>query len=503
MTKPDRAQALLLLQRVEVGDLLTPILRSAGFHVSACNSVAEVLQAGGEDRPSCAILDLSEGNGLGLARLAGLRATPRGAQLPILTFASAADPALSVRALREGADDHLSLPLDPQELVARVERLTTRSNHQAPLLAGDLETYPLALLLQSLAQHRQSGELVIEIAQIPASIVLTEGAPVTARLGDLEGVEALHAIAAETAGRFHLRHTEVPVEARPGSPLPGFSALLLDMAWLEDEVAQRASWLPRPDEGLELVAIPAPTDPELQALPFLPVATRLGQNPGSTASELGKRLHLAPNRLRFVLAWMLEHGHVRRQGTDLEPEAEAHRPAEGEAHASAARPAGTTNLPVILVYAPSCRTEVEQVIQGTSGLERWTRNTGGELPPTAGTSLTLEAAGRRTSIWLRAVRLEAVGEIFERASRSAAVVLWIGDDVGEVVFSTRLLQAAAGARSQLFLVSPSRAAHERLVGPLGERSRWARLPSPIASLQELVAAVSEGSVGARSAETPA
>ncbi len=99
---------------------LVALLSSRGFDVEAFGSAEEFLRRSDDDGSRCLILDLRLGD------LDGLELQQRMAQLgdptPIVFVTADGDIPSTVRAMRAGAVDFLSKPLDPEQLLAAVYR---------------------------------------------------------------------------------------------------------------------------------------------------------------------------------------------------------------------------------------------------------------------------------------------------------------------------------------------------------------------------------------------
>ncbi len=107
-----------------VGDYL----RANGYEVDAAGSLAagrERLRGGPYD---ALVLDLMlpDGDGLDLTR--ELRTDPRLKRLPLLMLTARGEPLDRVLGLELGADDYLSKPFEPRELLARVKALLRRAS---------------------------------------------------------------------------------------------------------------------------------------------------------------------------------------------------------------------------------------------------------------------------------------------------------------------------------------------------------------------------------------
>jgi two-component system KDP operon response regulator KdpE len=114
-------------------------LRDAGFDVLPAATAAEALDVAALHAPDAAILDLvlPDGDGIDIAR----QLREWGA-LPILVLSAVGDEDAKVRALEAGADDYVTKPFSPRELVARLRAVLRRARPVAeePVLrAGEIE----------------------------------------------------------------------------------------------------------------------------------------------------------------------------------------------------------------------------------------------------------------------------------------------------------------------------------------------------------------------------
>jgi len=103
-------------------------LREDGFDVRHCLTAGEALRASGEGRFDLAILDV------GLPDLGGFalcRELRRGGDLPVIFLTAHAAEAERVLGFELGADDYVTKPFSPRELVARVRAVLRRVGGQA------------------------------------------------------------------------------------------------------------------------------------------------------------------------------------------------------------------------------------------------------------------------------------------------------------------------------------------------------------------------------------
>ncbi len=127
-------------------------LRSHGYEVTTAATMEEALDLASVSNPDAAIVDLllPDGDGVELARR--LR---EWTSIPIILLSAVGEEEEKVRALRAGADDYVTKPFGPDELVARLEAVLRRS---APGSEGS--RIEVAGLEVDLADHtvRRDGE---------------------------------------------------------------------------------------------------------------------------------------------------------------------------------------------------------------------------------------------------------------------------------------------------------------------------------------------------------
>jgi two-component system KDP operon response regulator KdpE len=135
----DRPRVLVCDDEPQILRALRVTLRDAGFDVLPAATAAGALDVAALQAPDAAILDLvlPDGDGIDITR----QLREWGA-LPILVLSAVGDEDAKVRALEAGADDYVTKPFSPRELVARLQAVLRRARPAAeePVLrAGDLE----------------------------------------------------------------------------------------------------------------------------------------------------------------------------------------------------------------------------------------------------------------------------------------------------------------------------------------------------------------------------
>ena len=115
---------------------LKVILRDRGFEVLATATAKEALDTAAVENPDAAIIDLVLPDGNGVTVCAELRSWTK---MPILVLSAIGDEQEKVRALDAGADDYVTKPFGPRELIARLEAALRRagSDEDEPVLRAD------------------------------------------------------------------------------------------------------------------------------------------------------------------------------------------------------------------------------------------------------------------------------------------------------------------------------------------------------------------------------
>jgi two-component system KDP operon response regulator KdpE len=99
------------------------VLRPEGFEVLTAASIEEALDVVALSGVDAAIVDLVLPDGSGIDLCRRLR---EWSSMPIIVLSAVGQQEEKVRALRAGADDFVTKPFDPQELVARLEAVLRR-----------------------------------------------------------------------------------------------------------------------------------------------------------------------------------------------------------------------------------------------------------------------------------------------------------------------------------------------------------------------------------------
>ena len=146
---------LIIEDETDVADLLSLNLRKAGFRISTAADGAIGLQKARDDRPDFIILDLMlpKLSGLEVCRI--LKSDVATSQIPILMLTAKAEEIDRIVGLEFGADDYVTKPFSPREVVLRIRAIFRHGEKPDESLSAG----PVSI---DLARHqvRVNGKLV-------------------------------------------------------------------------------------------------------------------------------------------------------------------------------------------------------------------------------------------------------------------------------------------------------------------------------------------------------
>ena len=147
MVAPANARRILIVEdEAPIRQMLAFNLTRAGFDVDEAEDCGTARQRIVDARPDLVLVDwmLPDTSGLELTR--ALRREDANRELPIIMLTAKAEEREKIIGLEGGADDYITKPFSPKELIARINALLRRAtpNDEAPLSAGDLVLDPVS-----------------------------------------------------------------------------------------------------------------------------------------------------------------------------------------------------------------------------------------------------------------------------------------------------------------------------------------------------------------------
>ena len=140
---------LVVEDEADIVTLLKYNLEKEGFRVVTAGDGEEALLLAGEQTPNIVLLDWMLPLMSGLEVCRQLRRSPKTRDIPIIMLTARGEEGDRVRGLNSGADDYLTKPFSPTELVARMRAVLRRA---APALNDELLRF--ADVEMDLASHR-------------------------------------------------------------------------------------------------------------------------------------------------------------------------------------------------------------------------------------------------------------------------------------------------------------------------------------------------------------
>src|ERR1044071_2689626 len=134
---------LIVEDERDVADLLEMSLRKAGFKITTAADGAAALQKARDDRPDFIILDLMLPKMSGLEICKILKSDVATSHIPILMLTAKAEEIDRIVGLEFGADDYVTKPFSPREVVLRIRAILRRGETaDEGLKAGSISIDP-------------------------------------------------------------------------------------------------------------------------------------------------------------------------------------------------------------------------------------------------------------------------------------------------------------------------------------------------------------------------
>lgn len=134
-----------------VREVVSDYLARDGYRVVAAADAQDARELLDRHRPDLAVLDIMLPGGDGLTLVRELRAA--GSALPIILLTARGDEIDRIMGLELGADDYVTKPFSPRELVARVRSVLRRTGGRGPVEAGTLGAGDLRIDVASREVH--------------------------------------------------------------------------------------------------------------------------------------------------------------------------------------------------------------------------------------------------------------------------------------------------------------------------------------------------------------
>jgi two-component system, OmpR family, alkaline phosphatase synthesis response regulator PhoP len=208
---------LVVEDEPKISQLVSDYLERAGYGVQVAYDGRTALSHARTDKPDLIVLDL------GLPQMDGLdftREFRKTSNAPIIMLTARSEETDKLIGLELGADDYITKPFSPKELVARVRVIFRRIDHvasspEAVIRASDLTLDPQRLRVT--ADGRDIEELTPTEFELLAALAAQPGRV----FSRAQLLEAIHGVAFESYDRAidaHIKNIRRKIEVKLGEP---------------------------------------------------------------------------------------------------------------------------------------------------------------------------------------------------------------------------------------------------------------------------------------------
>ncbi len=113
---------MVVEDNAQVVETLSTLLRDAGFEVFAVEDEMTSIDKARDELPSLIVLDLMLPRISGLDICQALKSEATTRHIPVIMLTAKSDETSTIAGLQLGADDYITKPFNPRELVLRINR---------------------------------------------------------------------------------------------------------------------------------------------------------------------------------------------------------------------------------------------------------------------------------------------------------------------------------------------------------------------------------------------
>ena len=164
------ARVLVVDDEPDIVALVAYHLAKAGYRVSTASSGTDALELARRDRPALLVLDLMLPGLSGYEVLEQLRGDESTRDIAVLMLTARREEPDRIRGLALGADDYLTKPFAPQELVLRVAAILRRTRASGAATADRVSVGPISI--DRAAHEVRVGGAAIELTPTEYRLLL-------------------------------------------------------------------------------------------------------------------------------------------------------------------------------------------------------------------------------------------------------------------------------------------------------------------------------------------
>jgi two-component system, OmpR family, phosphate regulon response regulator PhoB len=143
----DKTTVLIVEDEPAIIELVTFSLRETGWQVRSVQNVADAWESILQSKPHLLLLDWMLPDQTGLRLLARIRADRNFQDIPVIMLTAKSMEEDKIAGLNTGADDYVTKPFSPRELLARAKALMRRKSPEhaeSVMSAGDVSLDPVS-----------------------------------------------------------------------------------------------------------------------------------------------------------------------------------------------------------------------------------------------------------------------------------------------------------------------------------------------------------------------
>jgi DNA-binding response OmpR family regulator len=212
------SRILVVDDEVQIVRVLRGYLEKAGFTVLTAHDGEEALRIARQESPDLVILDLMLP---GIDGLDACRMLRKESNVPIIMLTARVEETDRIIGLEVGADDYVTKPFSPREIVARV-RAVLRRTRGAEMAPEDDEILEMGNLRLDIARHSlMIGERMVELTPSEFEILramMRAPARVFTRVQLLEAAQGVAYEGYERTIDTHIKNLRQKIETEPRRP---------------------------------------------------------------------------------------------------------------------------------------------------------------------------------------------------------------------------------------------------------------------------------------------
>ncbi len=200
-------------------DVLHTLLLSEGFQVVQATEQSGIGHMIETENIHLLLTDIEPGYGDGIQMIRDIR---KSSSIPILVFSKNGEEAAKIAALNAGADDYVTMPCNPLELLARIKSQIRRYTQMANLCENINRIYRVDdLEIDDIKRKVTVADREVYLTPIEYKILrllVKEKGRVLSIDQIYEAIWNMQAIGADNTIAVHIRHIREKIESNPKEP---------------------------------------------------------------------------------------------------------------------------------------------------------------------------------------------------------------------------------------------------------------------------------------------